>query len=75
MTPNMLAMLRATPSWRDVQASRLLAIADLAGIDPVEALVAMRALMSGGFVNQQRVPRDFLYFRTPEGDAAAAVTA
>ncbi|AWJ93291.1 hypothetical protein Sp245p_26060 (plasmid) [Azospirillum baldaniorum] len=72
MTPAMLSLLRATPGQRDVQGARLPSIAERAGLDLPEAKAVMQALTGGGFVNQQRVPRDFLYFRTPEGDAAAA---
>ncbi|TWA71887.1 hypothetical protein FBZ84_101153 [Azospirillum baldaniorum] len=72
MTPTMIATLQATPASRAVQAARLPAIAERAGLEITEAKAAMQILADGGFVNQQRFPRDFFYFRTPEGDAAAA---
>lgn len=71
MTPAMLAMLRATPAARQMEAQRIPVIAERARLSLPEALAVMPALKAAGYVETIRVPRDLLYCRTAEGDRVA----
>lgn len=71
MIPAMLAMLRATPTARAMEAQRIPVIAERAKLSLPEALAIMPALKSMGLVETIRVPRDLLYCRTAEGDRVA----
>lgn len=70
MTPEMLAMLCATPAARAREAQRIPVIAERAKLSLPEAQAVMQVLKGAGYVETIRVPRDLLYCRTAEGDRA-----